>query len=48
MSITGIKTIENNRLTGIEDLYLDELDVYNLDATTISLGGTDLQTTLTN
>ena len=41
MSITGIVNIDNT-ITGVEDLYLDELDV-----NTIVLGGTDLQTTLT-
>ena len=51
-SITGIVNVDNT-LTGVEDLYLDELDVTNVVAdavasTTISLGGTDLQTTLTD
>ena len=41
-SITGILNVDNT-LTGVEDLYLDELD-----ANTIILGGTDLQTTLTD
>ena len=42
MSITGIVNVDNT-ITGVEDLYLDELDV-----NTIVLGGNDLQTTLTN
>jgi hypothetical protein len=42
MSITGILNVDNT-ITGVEDLYLDELDV-----NTIVLGGTDLQTTLTD
>lgn len=40
-SITGVVNVDNT-LTGVEDLFLDELD-----ANTILLGGTDLQTTLT-
>jgi len=56
-SLTGITAIDNT-ITGLEDLYLDELDVTNVVAdtiastsvasTTISLNGTDLQTTLTD
>lgn len=38
----------DNTITGIEDLYLDVLDANSIDATTIVLNGSDLQTTLTN
>ena len=57
MSITGVSIVDNS-ITGVENLFLDELDVNNVEANniittavssnTISLGGTDLQTTLTN
>lgn len=56
-SITGIVNVDNT-ITGVEDLYLDTLDTNTIDAntitstslssTTISLNGTDLQTTLTD
>ena len=46
-SLTGVTAIDNT-LTGLDDLFLDELDVTNMEANTISLNGTDLQTTLTN
>jgi len=42
MSITGIVNVDNT-LTGVEDLFLDEIDV-----NTIILDGNDLQTTLTD
>ena len=47
MSISGVNIVDNS-ITGVENLFLDELDVNNIEANKISLGGTDLQSTLTN